>query len=121
MGTGTLSRWLDWALSKVFKVSRKTQLTRYYLLRLPFLGIKLHFIHGEDPFHTHPWHGLSIIFGSYLEDTGSGWTKRWLLNYVGPRRRHRVKGHVWTLFMHGPRVNEKWEWNGEAKPWRGAD
>lgn len=99
------------------KVSRKTQLTRYYL----FPHVKLHHIHGEDPFHTHPWNGFSIIFGSYEEDLGQGWRKRRFFNFIGAHLRHRVRGNVWTLFIHGPRVNEKWEWNGQPKPWRGAD
>lgn len=103
------------------KVSRKTSVTRHYVFSTPWFGVKVHHIHGEDPFHTHPWWGLSLIAGTYEEDVGDGWSRRWFVNFVGPHRRHRVRGKVWTLFIHGPRVNENWEWDGEAKPWRGAD
>lgn len=99
------------------KISRKTQLTRYYLLP----HIKLHHIHGEDKWHTHPWNGFSIIFGSYEEDRGQGWKRRWIFNTIGAKQRHRVRGNVWTLFFHGNRINEKWEWDGVIAPFRGPD
>ena len=121
----TIFLLIAYDLLKIFmvnvKVSRKTQLTRYYLFNSKWLGVKLHHIHGEDKWHTHPWHGISIIVGSYEEDLGSGFKLKRFFNYIGPRRRHRVRGRVWTIFIHGPRVNSKWEWDGVVAPFRGPD
>lgn len=28
-------------------------------------------------------------------------------------------GNTLTIFFHGPRVNENWEWGDKVAPWRG--
>jgi len=103
------------------KISRKTQLTRYYVFSSKWFGIKVHHIHGEDKWHTHPWNGFSIIFGRYEEDTGKGYRPRWFFNWIGARRRHRVRGNVWTIFINFRRTNDRWEWDGVVAPFRGPD
>lgn len=108
--------------------SDKPILTRYYVLRSRWLGIKIHHIKQSDPeFHTHPWWGLSIIFGAYREQRlrrrGFSDSLRWLFNIVSPWDKHRVviNKPVWTIFIHGPRVNENWVYGNKAAPWRGPD
>lgn len=113
------------------RVSRRDTLSRYYLLQLFGFGVFLHRIHHDedrDVFHNHPWDGISLIFGSYLEERLNcpPRTRRWW-NWITAGRHHRVElpnGPVWTLFVHGRRYNT-WEVirrNGvlvEREPWRG--
>lgn len=114
--------------------SVKPILTRYYILRSKYVGVKLHHIKESDPeFHTHPWRGISFHWRPYLEerwiakgDEGQDITSfrrcRWF-NVVEPFVFHRV--HIikpmWTLFIHGPRVNETWQYGGDVAPWRGPE
>jgi len=112
------------------KTSRGASLDRYYLLKLFGLGVFLHRIHHSDPkevFHSHPWNGFSIIFGSYREEfsdePGRLHHRRWF-NLVRACRHHRtvVARPVWTLFFHGRKCNQ-WSVisNGKAiaAPWEG--
>jgi hypothetical protein len=115
----------------MLKVSRRDNLDRYYLFKLFGFGLFLHYIHDdEDPwfFHNHPWNGISIIFGTYLEERhGKEPRLRTGFNFVRAERYHRVTlpfGPVWTLFFHWPRKN-RWsviDRNGRIvslEPWRG--
>lgn len=103
------------------KVSRKPWLTRWYLIRTPWFGVKLHRIRKYvTPWHTHPWNGFSLILGNYLEQRERGrWQKVWFFNSIKAFSEHRTYGNTWTLFIHGPRVNEKWYWGTNTAPWRG--
>lgn len=128
-------------LDRIFRVSKRDNLDRYYLLKLFGFGVFIHYIHDDedkDVYHNHPWSGLSIIFGSYKEER---WKKLRgtinifklikkkcrLFNWIKAEEHHRVElpnGPVWTLFIHGRRKNQ---WSvinkqGEiidVEPWRG--
>jgi hypothetical protein len=113
------------------KVSRRDNLDRYYLFKLFGFGIFLHWIHhDEDPwlYHNHPWNGISIIFGEYLEERrGKKPILRRYFNFIHAKIHHRVSlpsGPVLTLFIHGRRYN-RWsvvDRNGRLvaeEPWRG--
>lgn len=114
-----------------FRVSRRDSLDRYYLFKFLGFGVFLHRIKQSDPdtaFHTHPWDGVSLIFGSYTEHRfGKRSALRRFLNFVRATTPHRVelsRGPVWTIFFHGRRYN-RWgvfDADGcmiEAEPWRG--
>jgi hypothetical protein len=112
------------------KISRRDNLDRYYLLKLFGFGLFLHRIHhDEDPdtFHSHPWSGLSLIFGSYTEEIlGRPKRRKRLFNLVRAKEFHRVElsGQVWTLFLHG-RKNNRWQVKSrsgeilDTEPWSG--
>lgn len=114
-----------------FRVSRRDNLDRYYLLQVLGFGLFLHRIHHDEPdsFHSHPWDGVSLILGAYLEER-MGETPRvrrgW--NVICATRFHRVTlphGPVWTLFLHGRRYN-RWAVKArsgvvlDVEPWRGV-
>lgn len=122
-------------LRRIFRYSTAgPALTRYYICP----HVKLHRIHSsDDDFHTHPWNGYSFIFGSYTEYTqkypeliyvgarGPATIKhrrRWF-NRVYANKSHKVEisKPVWTLFIHGNRVNENWAYGNSVKPWEGSD
>lgn len=125
------------SLLDLLEKSVKPILTRYYVLRSEYFGVKIHHIKQSDPeFHTHPWWGVSFHLRPYqeerlitLEDEKGSlppvivrrW--RWPVNIVSPWTPHRVvtKQPMWTLFIHGPRVNENWQYGGDVAPWRGPD
>jgi hypothetical protein len=117
------------------KVSRGKSLDRFYILPRVFI----HRIHDDDPartYHSHPWDGVSFIFGCYWEEFMDGTRRlRVGINFLKAERHHRVilrrKGispypsPVWTLFVHGKKKeNHKWSIRrpGEEvfEPWRGA-
>lgn len=112
------------------QISRRDNLDRFYLFKVLGYGIFFHRIHhSEAPgvFHSHPWNGFSIIFGSYIEETiAGGKVLRRFFNYIHAPRHHRVEVSrpVGTLFFHGPRYNA-WEVvDSDGKiiakePWRG--
>lgn len=112
------------------KVSRGASLDRFYLLKLFGFGIFLHRIHHSDPvclYHSHPWSGLSLILGSYVEMFRKQPAhRRYFFNWIRADRHHRVvvARPVWTLFIHGRRcnrwsiVNERGE-TTSIEPWRG--
>lgn len=109
-------------LKKLFRYSTAgPALVRFYLLP----KIKLHYIFQSDAdFHTHPWDGISIIFGSYQEQRGdSPLQRRRFFNRVYAHTPHKVliDKPVWTLFIHGSRINENWQYGTETKPWEGSD
>lgn len=111
-------------LRKFFKFSTiGPALDRYYLLP----RIKLHRIYKSDEeFHTHPWNGCSFIFGKYKEIRGDGSREvktKWFFNRVRAFVPHKVivDKPVWTLFIHGPRINENWHYGYGVKPWEGSD
>lgn len=115
------------------KISRGTSLDRYYLIKIFGFGLFLHKIHHSDPpnrYHTHPWSGLSIIFGSYIEDTIVGPDKkqshRTILNWIRAKRPHRVTitKPIWTLFFHLPKSNQWKIYDDDGQvvavePWKG--
>ncbi len=115
------------------KVSKRDNLDRYYLLKLFGYGVFLHKIHHDedvDVYHNHPWDGISLIFGSYLEERlGEQPKVKRFINIVKAERYHRVslpKGLTWTLFIHGRRYNKWTVVNKKGKvlseePWRGVD
>lgn len=108
-------------LRRIFRYSTAgPALTRYYICP----HVKLHRIHSsDDDFHTHPWDGISIIFGYYWEETDVDKGCRVLLNRVYAHRPHKVTidRPVWTLFIHGNRQNENWSYGKSIKPWEGSD
>lgn len=107
-------------------------LTRVLLPRIFGVRPMLHNIHRADDdreLHNHPWRWmLSIILsGSYDEertDAAGRVTRRrvrWF-NFITDRDFHRIAelhGHVWTLFITGPRV-QSWGFlvDGKLIPWR---
>lgn len=106
-------------MKRIFKLSDLgPALTRFYILP----HIKVHYIHSSDKdYHNHPWDGVSIIFGSYIEFLEDGNVyKRTGINRVYATKKHRVDidKPTWTLFIHGPRVNEEWQYGENTKPWR---
>jgi hypothetical protein len=115
-----------------FKVSKRDNLDRYYLIKLFGYGVFLHKIHHDEPnsYHNHPWHGFSIVFGSYNEEFQEAGVSRIVryFNKINAFKHHRVTllngKSVWTLFVHGKRCN-KWnviDKNGNIlseEPWRG--
>lgn len=55
---------LQWPFKKhIYNTDGTLYLTRYTLLRLPFLRIRIHHIWTSDDWclHDHPWHFMSII------------------------------------------------------------
>jgi len=109
-------------LRRLFRYSTAgPALTRYYI----FPRIKLHKIHASDvDFHTHPWNGISFILGWYYEERDSQPKKlKIFVNRVFAFTPHKVtiKSPVWTLFFHGNRINEKWNYGELVKPWEGSD
>ena len=112
------------------KISRGESLDRYYLFKAFGWGIFLHKIHHSDPqglYHSHPWNGLSLILGKYVEiKYGDRRREKWLFNLIRGSIHHRVEVSrpTWTLFIHAPRSN-KWSIKDEVgnivseEPWRG--
>lgn len=115
-----------------FKVSKRDNLNRYYLIKLFGHGVFLHKIHHDEPnsFHNHLWNGFSFVFGSYNEEFQGNSVNRVVrfFNKINAYKHHRVtlldSKSVWTLFFHGRRCN-KWnviDKNGNIlseEPWRG--
>lgn len=114
------------------RVSRRDNLDRYYLIQAFGFGVFLHRMHHDelkDVFHSHPWNGVSFIFGSYLEERlGEPPRLRRFFNLISAPVFHRVElptGPVWSLFIHGRRCN-RWavadrESNIlDTEPWRGV-
>jgi hypothetical protein len=111
------------------KISKRDNLNRYYLFQKFGYGIFLHHIHHDEPpsFHTHPWDGISIIFGQYEEEKLYQKSKTIrFFNFIKANIPHRVtlpKGPVWTLFFHGKRYNQ-WKVFSkdgivlDVEPWR---
>lgn len=64
---------LEWPFKKhLYRADKALYLTRYTLLRLPFLRIRLHhiFLSDNECLHDHPWDFMSIILkGGYWEVT----------------------------------------------------
>lgn len=111
-----------WPLEK----SDKPILTRWYLFRSVRLGIKVHKLKGDEAFHNHPWWGISFHLKPYreeFEDQPGAKHFRWLVNIVSPFRRHKVHvtKPVFSFFINFHRVNDKWTYGEQTKPWRGAD
>ena len=103
------------AMSRM-KVSRRDNLDRHYVLQAWGFGVFVHRIHHDEPkdtFHSHPWDGISLILGSYLEERlGQVPRVRRFFNVIRAHRFHRVtlRGKpVWTVFVHGRRPkNHQW-------------
>lgn len=115
------------------KVSKRENCDRYYLLRLFGFGVFLHKLHTSekpDVFHTHPWNGISFIFGSYNEQKiGKPLKQQSLFNFVKAKTPHRIEVEdkpVWTLFIHGRKCNRWGVFDKNHKmldiePWDGLD
>ncbi len=122
------------------KKSQGASIDRYYLFKLFGFGAFLHNIHDSDPeglYHSHPWSGVSIIFGGYVEEKrGSYPGKRFgsdvfrrrkrFINFVSAKTHHRVivSKPTWTLFIH-LRKSNKWSIINDAgetvtQPWEGS-
>ena len=114
---------IEFLLRKLFRFSTAgPALVRYYIAP----HVKLHHIVKDDEdWHTHPWNGISIIFGSYWEyrDGNAFPSRRWLFNRVFAHRPHKVSidKPVWTLFIHGKRINENWKYGEAVQPWNNKD
>ena len=122
------SRVLSW-----FRVSKRDNLDRYYLFELFGFAVFLHKIHHDEEvgvLHSHPWNGLSFIFGSYLEEkVGKPKRRVRFFNRIVAPVHHRVEladtKPVWTIFFHGRRYN-RWEVVDstgkilDVEPWRGV-
>ncbi len=115
----------------MIKVSKRDNLDRYYLFKFMGFGLFLHHIHHDEPnsYHSHPWNGISLVFGRYWEDQFETGKRKliWGFNWINSKEHHRVDLYnvpVWTLFFHFRRNNE-WEVidsNGKVlskEPWRG--
>lgn len=92
---------LQWPFKKhIYNIDGTLYLTRYTLLRLPFLRIRIHHIWTSDDWclHDHPWHFMSIILkGGYTEVT-EGEEKMWFRNRWGPfwlPKEIRIKKYYW--------------------------
>ncbi len=122
-------------LLKFFRVSKRDNCDRYYLLQVAGFGIFLHRLHTDeekDLLHNHPWPYFSIIFGCYREELlpQDGYEvkrTRWFFNCAKSKTYHRIelpRGPVWSLLFHARRNNE-WSVinkNGQTVsvcPWRG--
>lgn len=107
------------------KKSDKPILTRYYIFRSKYLGIKIHKLKGDKEYHNHPWWAFSIIFGYYKEHLESLIKSklRFGFNIISPWKKHKIKVHkpTWTVFVNFWRVNENWTYGDDIKPWRGPD
>lgn len=114
------------------KVSRRDNLDRFYVLQAFGFGLFVHHIHHDedaDVFHSHPWSGVSLILGRYLEERfGESPRIRWFFNVLRAERFHRVtlpRGPVWSIFVHGRRSN-RWAVKHrdgrtlDVEPWRGV-
>ena len=93
-------------------------LTRYFLLRSPWLNVFLHHIHSADKdrhMHNHPWSwSWSIILrGGYLEERLPRAERMywpWQKNTLTTAAYHRIKyvrPNTWTLFVAG-RYEKSW-------------
>jgi hypothetical protein len=121
-------------LSETMRVSRRDNLNRYYVWQGFGFGLFIHYIHHDeepDVFHSHPWDGISFLFGSYLEERfGEAPILRRFLNVIHATRHHRVSlpnGPVWSVFVHGRRrESHRWSVKNRAgvifdiEPWRGV-
>lgn len=94
----------------LFKVSRRDTCDRYYIFSLFGFALFVHRIHHDEEegiYHNHPWNGISLILGSYMEQRfGEPLKKRWGLRWVPAKTHHRVEGSVWTIFFHFRRSNQ---------------
>jgi hypothetical protein len=133
----SLGATLDRALGRLLPASRKGGLHRFYVRRGGDHGRWGLFVHrivrSDEPgvFHNHPWDGVALIFGSYVEETpGSPPRTVRLLNRVGHRRPHRVeiRRPTWTVFLHFRRQSDGSWWFQDRDgrrlsetPWRGPD
>ena len=116
------------------RVSRRDNLNRYYVWQAFGFGLFVHHMHHDeevDVFHSHPWEGVSVLLGSYLEERfGETPKTRWGLNIIRADRFHRVslpRGPVWSIFFHGRRRDgHRWSVKNRAgvvldvEPWRGV-
>jgi len=114
-----------------FRVSRRDNLDRHYVLSVFGFGLFVHRIHHDekpDIYHSHPWDGVSLILGSYTEEQrGKPKRIRRFFNVLRAPVHHRVElraGPVWSIFVHGRRYN-RWEVvrkDGsviDVEPWKG--
>jgi len=114
------------------KISKRDCTDRYYLFQFWGFGIFLHHFHHDEPetFHTHPWNGISFIFGKYREQQLGKESKIVrFFNFIPaivPHRVTLVDGPVWTLFFHGKRFNQWKVFYKDGKvldtePWRNIE
>lgn len=116
-------------LNRLFESSKKYNLNRWYILKIFGYAVFIHQIKESDEagFHTHPWNGISLIFGEYQEELiGEEVKTKRFFNYVQAKKPHRVmiSKPVWTIFIHGRRCNRWAVYDVEGnivkeEPWRG--
>lgn len=119
-----------WPLNKLIQVSRRETCDRYYVLPLFGFALFVHRLHRDEDkgiYHNHPWSGLSLILGRYLEQRhGEAPKMRWGFHWLPATKHHRIElpwGPVWTIFFHLRRFH-KWTVINEAgetiatEPWR---
>lgn len=120
-------------LSRLFKVSKRDNADRYYVFSLFGFALFIHRLHNSEEigvYHSHPWSGISLIFGRYVEERLNDHPRiRRLLHFVKATHPHRIElsyGPVWTLFFHFRRSN-RWTVVDRCgnilaiEPWRGVD
>ncbi len=115
------------------KISRRANADRYYLFEAFGFALFLHRLHHDEDegiYHSHPWSGISLIFGSYLEEKlGQQPKLKSFFNFVDAFTPHRISlpfGPVWTLFFHFRRKNTWMVYDSygrvlDVEPWRGLD
>jgi hypothetical protein len=117
---------------RLFRVSKRENCNRHYVWQRWGFGLFIHEIHTSEDrnvFHNHPWSGISLILGSYVEQYhGTRPVRRWLINWIKAERHHRIEVNrtVYTIFFHFRRKNNhSWtviDTDGNVlkrEPWRG--
>lgn len=136
-----ISAVVDRVLGRLLPVSRKGSIHRFYVRRAGDEGRWGLFVHrivrSDEPevFHNHPWDGVALVLGSYVEETPEVPPRRIrIVNRIGHRRSHRVEidRPVWTVFLHfrrrdggswwfHDRAGNRMDVGGTGNPWRGPD
>lgn len=113
-----------------FKVSKRENCDRYYIFSLFGFALFVHRIHTDEDvgvYHNHPWSGISLILGRYVEHRHNDRPRiRRLLHFLPATMHHRITlpwGPVWTIFFHFRRSNQWTVINEEGsviatEPWR---
>jgi hypothetical protein len=130
----TIMSNLETLLGRFFRASKEKEspVRRFYLWKGQHWALFAHHILRSDSanqYHTHPWDGVSVIFGRYREQIlGKPQVFRMGVNLIRASQPHRIDiaRPVWTLFFHFKRKSAWgiYDNNGNiiaADPWRGPD
>lgn len=119
-------RWAFWRWRAIFGRDQQCILERLYVFDTPLGGLRLHFLHSEDPdeeLRDHPSSFVSFVLrGKYAEELPSRIVWRRWFNFKTADTPHRIidadPGTV-TLVITGPRF-KAWGFirEGEWIPWR---